>query len=319
MNTPRPFRFGVINEQLLPAAAWRQQLQAIEAWGYDTFLIRDHVVPDYFGDQYGPIAAMMAAASLTRRLRVGTMVFDNDYRHPAFLAKECATIDALSDGRFELGIGAGWLRREYDLAGLPFDAAGTRIGRLEEALHILKTLWAGEACHFTGQHYQISGLTCVPLPVQRPHPPILIGGGQRRMLTLAGREATSVGVLTTSVASGSLSDDYRERLPEAVVEKLNWVREGAGERFAEIELSLIPTVIITDERRHATEQLITQRGWAELSAETVWGMPSVFIGNLAHIAEEMQQRREQYGFSYYIFSDEQAKQLAPLVAQLANT
>src|SRR5689334_15279158 len=186
MGSQHSFRFGVINEQMLAPAAWYEHVRSIEEYGYDIFLIRDHVVPDFFGDQYGPIAALMAAASTTRRLRVGTMVFDNDYRHPVMLAKECATIDVLSGGRFELGIGAGWLRAEYQQAGMAFEPAGVRIGRLEEALHILKGLWSASPLTFAGEHYRIAALSGMPTPAQQPHPPILIGGGQRRMLTLAG-------------------------------------------------------------------------------------------------------------------------------------
>lgn len=314
----RPFRFGVINEQMLPAPTWFDQVRQIEAWGYSTFLLRDHFVPDFFGDQYAPLAGLMAAAAVTERLRVGTMVFDNDYRHPVLLAKECATIDVLSGGRFELGIGAGWLRREYQQAGMAFEAAGTRIERLEEALQVIKRLWSGQACTWAGKHYQIEQISGVPQPQQHPHPPILVGGGHRRMLTLAGREATSVGVLTSSVASGTLVVDPQERTPASVAQKLAWVREGAGERFAEIELSLIPTVIITDQRRTSTEQYIAAQGWSGMAVEEVWAMPSVLIGSHEQISEDLQARREQFGFSYYVFSDTQAEQCASLVAALAG-
>jgi probable F420-dependent oxidoreductase len=309
------FRFGVMNEQMLPASAWINQVRQIEALGFATFLIRDHLVADFFGAQYAPIAAMATAAAVTTSLHVGSMVLSNDFRHPAMLAKEAATIDTLSGGRFELGIGAGWLRREYEIANLPYDTPGERIERLIEAVTVLRGLWSGQPFDHHGKHYQISGLDGMPKPSRQL--PILIGGGQRRMLTLAGQYADSIGVLTTSVASGSVDDHPRERLASAVRQKLGWIREGAGTRYDSIELSLIPTFILTNNRRASTEELINTRGW-EVSVEDVWSMPSLLIGSIDQINEDLQQRREEFGFSYYIFSDTQARQIAPIVARLAG-
>jgi probable F420-dependent oxidoreductase len=244
-----PLRFGVINEQMWAPHEWAAHVRKVEAYGYTTLLIRDHFAPDYFGNQLGPIAALMSAAAATTMLRVGSLVFDNDYRHPVMLAKEAATIDVLSGGRFELGIGAGWLRSEYEQAGMPFEPAGVRISRLEEAIRVIKGVFTEAPLTFTGEHYTIRELNGYPKPAQRPHPPILIGAGKQRMLRLAGREADIVGILTTSVARGTLDDDPMERLAESVAQKVAWVREGAGERFDTIELSLVPTVIVTNERR----------------------------------------------------------------------
>jgi probable F420-dependent oxidoreductase len=319
MSKKRLFRFGAINEQVLPAERWIAHVRRVEAEGYSTFLIRDHFVPDYFGDQLAPIAALMAAASATQTLRVGSLVFDNDYRHPVVLAKEAATIDLLSGGRLELGLGAGWLRAEYEQAGLSFDPPGVRIGRLEEAIQVIKGLFVDEPLTFAGQHYSIVNLSGVPRPTQRPHPPILIGAGQRRMLMLAGREADIVGILTTSVASGTLAADPAERLAEAVAQKVEWVRQGAGERFDELELSLVPTIIITDQRRRRTEQYIHERGWRDISAEQVWEMPAVLIGSVDQIVEDLRARRERYGFSYLVVSDQDMAAAAPIVARLAGT
>jgi probable F420-dependent oxidoreductase len=319
MSKKHYFRFGVINEQVFPAERWIAHVRRVEAEGYSTFLIRDHFVPDYFGDQLAPIAALMAAAAATQTLRVGSLVFDNDYRHPVVLAKEAATIDLLSGGRLELGLGAGWLRGEYEQAGLPFDPPGVRISRLEEAIQVIKGLFADEPLTFAGQHYTITNLSGVPQPAQRPHPPILIGAGQKRMLTLAGREADIVGILTTSVASGTLAADPTERLAEAVAQKLEWVRQGAGERFDDLELSSVPTIIITDQRRKRTEQYIHESGWQGISVEQVWEMPAVFIGSVEQIVEDMRARRERYGFSYFVVSDHDMAAAAPIVARLAGT
>ena len=201
MSKQHPFRFGVINEQMKAPAAWFDHVRRVEALGYATFLLRDHFVPDFFGDQYAPLPALMAAAGVTSTLRLGTMVIDNDYRHPLLLAKEMATLDCLSGGRVELGIGAGWLRTEYEQAGLVFDRAGVRIDRLEEAVRVIKGFWADQPLTFTGAHYQITGIDGVPKPLQRPHPPLLIGGGKERMLRLAGRVADIVGILTAMSAA----------------------------------------------------------------------------------------------------------------------
>jgi probable F420-dependent oxidoreductase len=315
---PRPFRFAVINETVLPAGDWLAHARRVEELGYSTFLIRDHFVPDFFGDQLAPFSALTAAAMATTQLRVGTMVLDNDYRHPVILAKEAATLDMLSGGRLELGLGAGWLRSEYEQAGLPFERAGTRIDRLEESLAVLKGLFSGEPVHHTGEHYAINGLRGVPLPVQTPHPPILIGGGKRRVLTLAGREANIVGILTSSVAGGTLADGVEERFPAAIDEKIGWIRDGAGARFSEIELSLIPSVVITDRRRERAAEIISERRWSGVSVDDLLSMPSFLIGTHEQIIEDILQRRHRFGFTYYVVSDMMLEQFAPVVAERAG-
>lgn len=313
-----PFRFGVINEQPMVAEAWIGHVRRAEELGYATFLIRDHFVPDFFGDQFAPLVALMAAASATTRLRVGTIVLDNDYRHPVLLAKEAATLDLLSGGRLELGLGAGWLQKEYEQAGMVYDSPGVRIGRLAEGIAVLKGLFAEGPLTFAGEHYTINELEGFPKPTQRPHPPILIGGGNRRILRLAGREANIVGILTTSVATGTVVDATDERLPAAVEQKIAWVREGAGERFPEIELSLIPTIMLADDRRGRAARLIAERGWSGVSVEEVLAMPSLLIGTMEEIAGDLVARRERYGFSYYIVADGDMETFAPLVERLAG-
>lgn len=317
MSKHHPFRFGVINEQMHTPAAWFDHVRRIEALGYATLLLRDHFVPDFFGDQYAPLPALMAAAGVTTTLRLGTMVIDNDYRHPVMLAKEAATLDCFSGGRVELGIGAGWLRTEYEQAGLPFERAGVRIDRLEEAIGVIKGFWADQPLTFAGEHYRVTGIDGTPKPVQRPHPPLLVGGGKERMLKLAGRTADIVGILTSDVSRGTLVSDQNERTPAAVAQKVQWIREGAGERFAEIELSLIPTIIVTDDRRGQTEALIRRQGW-EVTVDEVWQMPSVLIGSVDKIEEDLRTRRADYGFSYFVVSDAEMAAFAPVVARLVN-
>jgi probable F420-dependent oxidoreductase len=319
VTKPRRFRFGVINETPLPAVDWVEHVQRIEELGYSTFLIRDHFTPDFFGDQFAPLVALAAAAGVTSRLRVGTLVIDNDFRHPAMLAKEAATLDLLSGGRLELGLGAGWMRREYEAAGMPYERAGLRIDRLEEAIAVLKGLFADSAFSHCGTHYRVDQLDSYPKPAQRPHPPLLIGGGKRRVLTLAGREADIVSILTTSVASGSVEDGAAERTAPAVRQKLEWIRAGAGERFGQIELSLIPSLMVTDDPRRRASELIAERQWGDVTIDDVLEMPSILLGSEDEMVTTLQRRRDEFGFSYYIVSDQIAEQFAPIVARLAGS
>jgi probable F420-dependent oxidoreductase len=189
VGTRHKFRFGVQEHHAAGAADWREKARRAESLGYSTLYL-----PDHFSNRPGPIAALMAAAAATSTLRIGSLVFDNDYRHPVVLAKEAATLDLLSDGRLDFGLGAGWLKSDYEKAGIPLDSAGMRIERMEEGLKVIKGLWAGGTFSFSGKHYNVSELEGTPRPVQKPHPPILLGGGGRRMLTLAGREADIVNI-----------------------------------------------------------------------------------------------------------------------------
>jgi probable F420-dependent oxidoreductase len=315
MSQIHPFRFGCINEQMKPAKAWRKHVRKIEVLGYNLMLMRDHFVPDVFGDTFGPIAALMAAADATSELRLGTMVICNDFRHPAILAKEVATLDQLSGGRFELGIGAGWMRAEYERMNIPYDTPGTRIRRLEESIHVLRGLFdEGPSCH-TGEFYKITDIDGFPKPFQA-RLPIMIGGGNKRILNMAGREADIVGLLITNLANGVAKDDTTGRLPCAVMERVEWVREGAGERFGEIELNSAIDVVITDDRPAGTEQFIRERSWGEIPVEKVWEMPNVFIGSTEYIVDEMFARREKYGFSYYWIPDKLMEEFAPIVRRI---
>jgi probable F420-dependent oxidoreductase len=236
----RPFRFGVTVPTVTSGAGWVERARRAEQLGYSILQ-----VPDHFRDQLAPVPALTAAAMATTRLRVGALVFCNDFRHPVVLAKEAATIDVLSGGRFELGLGSGWLREEYDQAGIRFDAPGTRIERLAEAVAIVKGLLAGERVTFTGRHYAIAGLAGRPSPVQRPHPPLLIGGGGRRTLSLAAREASIVGLVPRALPDGSGLDraDFGEG---TLRQKIEWVRAAAGDRFDSLELhALVQAVVVT--------------------------------------------------------------------------
>ncbi len=318
MKQQRPFRFGVINERMSTRQEWINKARQAEDRGYATFLLRDHFIREPFGDQFAPIAALMSAADATTSLRIGSLVLDNDYRHPVVLAKETATLDVLSDGRFELGLGAGWLYEEYKQSGITFEPPGVRISRMEEALHILKGLFTGEPVTYTGKHYTITNLTSFPKPIQKPHPPILIGGGGKRILSIAGREANIIGILNSSLTSGALEDEVEGLSSTTVEKKLEWVRQGAGARFPEIELSMVITLMITENQRDGIEELARQRGWSGIASERILDMPSVFIGSAEQIAKQMLARRERFGISYYIVTDEEMEAFAPIVRLLSS-
>ena len=306
-----PFRFGVTAPTPSAGTDWVERIRRVEQLGYSIL-----VVPDHFRDHLAPGPALTAAALTTTRLRVGSLVFSNDFRHPAVLAKDAATIDVLSGGRFELGLGAGWLREEYDQTGIPFDAPGTRIERLEEAVTIIKRLLAGERVTFAGRHYAIADLEGRPTPVQRPHPPIAIGGGGRRTLTLAAREATIVGLVPRARRDGS-GLDLADLGDAATREKLEWVRAAAGARFDSLELNtLIQAVAVADQRNAAADQLAAR---FKVDRDVVLETPYVLLGTVKEISETVWRRRERYGFSYLTVFERDMEAFAPVVARLAGT
>ena len=256
-----PFRFGVMLESVRDEHSLRETVRRAESAGYATVLIRDHFAAEPFGPQLAPLTALATVAAHSTSLRLGTLVIDNDFRHPAVLAKEIATLDLLSGGRVELGLGAGWLAAEYHQTGIPFDSPGTRIARLEESIAILKALLSGQSVTFRGEHYQVTDLENFPAPVQDPHPPLLLGGGAKRMLSLAGREADIISVLSTSVASGVQLDAVGERSSARLAEKVGWIRDAAGDRFESIELSLFPDIHVTDDQSTGARRFTAARGW----------------------------------------------------------
>ena len=312
MSKPRPFRFGVQEHRAPNAKAWKDKARQVETLGYAALYL-----PDHFTDQLGPIAALMAAADATTRLRVGSLVFDNDYRHPVVLAKEAATLDVLSDGRFDLGLGAGWMATDYEQAGIPYDSPGTRISRMKEGLKIIKGMFAGEPFTFSGEHYQVKGIQGSPRPVQKPHPPILLGGGGHRMLNLAAREADIVNV-NFDLREGQVNRDLvRTGLAEATDEKLRWIREAAGDRLDRIELSVtIFLANITDDRESVATVMAAGVG---AEPKDILAMPHFLIGTVDEVVDDLQRRRERYGISYVIVPGEADEAFAPVVARLAGT
>lgn len=307
----RPFRFGVQEHHLGTAAEWRDRARAYESMGFEALYF-----PDHFDKQPGPIAALAAAAAATTRLRIGSLVFDNDYRHPVVLAKEAATLDVLSGGRLDLGVGAGWMVRDYEKAGIPFDPPGTRIDRLAEAVQILKGLFAGGKFSFSGRHYSIQELEGFPAPIQTPHPPFLLGGGGKKMLTLAGREADIVH-MNFNLNEGRLNPTMvRTGLAAATDEKVGWIREAAGSRFEHIELGLtIFRASVTDDRDAVAQAFAPM---VELEARDILELPHFLVGTVEQIVDDLQERRERFGVSHIVLPDEAAEGLAPVVERLAG-
>jgi probable F420-dependent oxidoreductase len=308
----RRFRFGVQASSAINRSAWVELARRVEAHGYSTL-----TMPDHFTDQLAPVPALMCAADATSELRVGALVFDNDYKHPVVLAKEMATIDLLSDGRLEIGIGAGWMRSDYDATGMPFDSAPVRIARLAEALAVLKGYLSEGRVDLAGTHYSVRDLDGRPKPVQRPHPPILIGGSGRRVLSLAAREADIIGINGRFPTGTGAQDRLNSIRADAVDERVGWVRSEAAERFPTIEMNVRPFyVAVTPDRSTLVEGLAAGLGFepAELR-ET----PFALIGTAEEIAEDLRARRERWGFSYIIVGPEDVDAFAPVVDLLRGT
>src|SRR5947207_12106462 len=291
----KPFRFGISIWHVGSRAELADRARKIEALGYDTLSFPDHLT-----DRIAPLPALVTAANATTRLRVGTNVLNNDLRHPVLVAREAAAVDLLTDGRLQLGLGAGSIRSEYDEVGLRFEIGRIRVERLAEAVAVIKGLLSGETVTFSGTHYQIAGHTIAPLPAQKPHPTILIGGKGRRLLTLAAREADIVGFSGITFRNGGAAPpDVSAWRAAAVDERVRLVREAAGgDRFARLELNaLVQRVVVTEDRHAAAEELA--RRWPELSADEILETPYLLVGTAEQMVEDLEARRQRWDISYY--------------------
>ena len=258
----------------------------------------------------------MAAADATTTLRVGGLVLDNDFKHPVVLAKELATLDVLSDGRLEIGIGAGWMRADYDGTGIPYDPPAVRIDRMVEAIRIIKALLASGPAELEGDHYQVTGVEGFPKPVQQPHPPILIGGGGRRMLSVAAREADIVGINGTLTAGAIGPDVLGSMRAAAVDERIPWIRDAADDRFDDIELNVRAFFVsVTNDREGVASNLATALGF---DVEEILSTPFALIGSPQQLVDDLCERRDRWGFSYVIVGAEDTDAFAPVVAELTG-
>jgi probable F420-dependent oxidoreductase len=286
-----------------------------EALGATTFVIPDHLVP-----MMAPSPYLATVAAATERIRISAFVHNNDLRHPVILAKDLATLDILSGGRLDVGIGAGWNKPEYDAIGLPFDPVGVRVSRLTEAVAVLKGCFGEEAFSFAGEHYTITDYDGQPKPIQQPHPPIFIGGGGRRILTLAGREANIVG-LAPRILSEQRSDP-RSVTWAATEEKLAWIREAAGDRFDGLTFNVYPSgwpITVTDDLRGEARKVIDrmkERTGIELTVDEVVASPHIFIGSIDRFVEKFEELRERLGISSFMVGS--LDELGPVVERLSS-
>jgi probable F420-dependent oxidoreductase len=318
----QPFRFAIQATNAGDARDWREFCCKVEDLGYSTLFLADH----YLGpgpaqraantprQDLAPIAAIAAAAAHTTTLRVGCRVFCVDYHVPAVLAKELATLDLLSDGRLELGIGAGWSGVEYEAMGLTFDTPGRRIAKLKEVVALVKAHCVGTELECSGEYVNVSGYQGTPAPVQRPHPPIMIGGGKKRVLTYAAREADVVSINTVPFA---LRNDDGLTPQEEAVRRFDYVQAAAGTRIGDLDIESSPYfVTITDDADSAYEGIAAK---TPMEPDVLRDHPNVLVGSVDAIAETLQERRENYGVNYVTVQQTQAERFAPVVARLTGT
>jgi probable F420-dependent oxidoreductase len=315
----RPFRFGVQDRNASSGSAWEAAARRYEDIGFSVLTLADH-----FDDQLAPIVAMTAAACATTKLQVGCLVFDNDYRHPVVFAKEMATLDVISGGRVEIGLGAGWMGSDYAEAGMPYDPPGTRVGRFMEGVRVVKALLGEDPVNFSGDYYTITGHNALPKPIQKPHPPIVIGGGGPRILRFAAREADIININPRNLGNERWAEtNVNDASEEATDRKIGLVRDAAGERIADIELGVtVAFVIETDDRVALAENIasgLPQVDGQPADPKRVLASPHVLIGTIDEMAATLQERRDRWGFSYITFVADAADAVAPLVQRLAGS
>ena len=309
----RPFRFGVQASTASSRDGWVELARQVETLGYNTL-----TMPDHFDSQLAPVPALQCAADATTTLRLGALVYDNDYKHPVVLAKELATMDVLSDGRIEIGLGAGWMATDYDQSGIAYDRPGVRVSRFIEGLQVIKGALGPDPFSFDGEFYTISDYNGLPKPVQAA-PPVLIGGGGKRVLTFAAKHADIVGINAT-LTSGAVDGSTFGSMTETAVDTKVGIVEtaaAAAERQHEIEMNLRAfMVFVTDDVGRALGTLAEFTGAPE---DVIAQSPFALVGPASKIVDELQARRERWGFSYIVVGPDDIEPFAPVVAALAGT
>ena len=304
----RGFRFGVQVSKETTAKGWAELARRTEAAGYEVL-----TMPDHFTDQLAPIPALMAAASATTTLRVGALVFDNDYKHPVVLAKELATIDLLSEGRLEIGLGAGWMISDYEEAGIPYDSPKVRIDRFIEGVAVIRGAMADGSFSFSGDHYTITNYNGQPKPMQA-RPPLLIGGGGKRVLSYAAREADIIGINGTMTAGVVGPEALSTMTAESVDEKVAIVAAAGAHRINDIEMNIRTFFVkVTNDRAATVDGISSMFG---VSKDMIDASPFALIGSVEECIEQLLERRERWGFSYTIVGAENIDECAPIVAAL---
>jgi probable F420-dependent oxidoreductase len=304
-----PFRFGVLSAAAPTMSAWRDQARMAEGLGYSALYISDHL-----DAQFGPLVATTVAAEATSTLHVGSFVLNNDLRHPVVLAKEIATLGLAAEGRVEVGLGAGWLRSDYEQAGIEFDELAVRVNRLAESLAVMKRLWSEGKATLAGRYHTVRDARCEPRPASPPR--VMIGGGSKRLLRLAAQEADTVGI-NTSLSVGDKSVDTTSQATLDRYDRcLTWVREAAPDRFASIELQIVASATRVVANRRAAVRTATMLGFP---GEDALELPIVLIGTSDELCERLLERRERWGFTNIVVPGEAMETFAPVVARLAGT
>ena len=304
-----PFRFGLHSAVAPTMPMWRDRARAAEELGYSALYLTDH-----FDNQFGPLVAATVAAEATTTLHVGTLVLNNDLRNPVVLAKEIATLGLVAEGRVEIGIGAGWLKTDYEETGVSFESPGSRIERLAESLVIMRTLWSEGEVTFSGRHYSVVGARCEPRPSSLPS--IIVGGGSKRILTLAAKEANIVGV-NTSLASIAKGEEISADATPAHYDRcLSWVREVSGDRFDSLELQVTTVAAMVVGSRRAAVRSAAMLGF---EGEEALDFPTLLVGTEDELCERLIERRERWGFSNVVVPGESMESFAPIVARLAGS
>jgi probable F420-dependent oxidoreductase len=304
-----PFRFAVHSALAPTMADWRERARAAEGLGYSALYVTDH-----FDAQFGPLVALTVAAEATQTLHVGTLVLNNDLRNPVVLAKEIASLGLAAEGRIEVGLGAGWLRTDYEESGVGYDAAAVRVERLAESLTVMKSLWSEGETTFEGAHYTVRGARCDPRPETAPR--IIVGGGGKRVLTVAAQQADIVGV-NTSLASGEKGGDMASQASFDHYDRcLGWVREAAGDRFDSLELQIAAFAVNVVGSRRAAARNASMLGFP---GEEALDLPIVLLGTEDELCERLIERRQKWGFSNIVVPGEAMEVFAPVVARLAGT
>jgi probable F420-dependent oxidoreductase len=312
-RTPMSFRFSLQAVQAGSRREWIELVKRTDGAGFDMLVTADHL-----DGCLSPFSPLATAAEVSDRLRLGVLVLNNDFYSPSVLAREAATLDLLSDGRVEIGLGAGHAKPEYDRAGITFDSAPTRVDRLEEAVVILRRLFDREVVTFSGRHYRLVEERCDPAPLQA-HLPLLVGGGGRRVLGIGARHADAVGFtgLGRILADGQHHDPNGFR-PQRVDQAVDWIRSEAGSRIRSLELqALVQKVVVTDNARGVAAD-IAQKALPSLSADDVLTTPYLMIGSAPELIERLLGQRERWGFTHYTLRRDALSQIEPVVAALVG-
>lgn len=317
------FRFAISAPDVSSLKEWQDSVRQIESAGFDTVVVADHFTE---GWSLEPMVALTAAAAATRTLRLQTGVLGNDYRHPVLVHRMAATLDRMSEGRFTLGIGAGWLARDYHAAGLTLDEPAVRIDRLEESVKVIKALFSGAPVHFAGTHYTIDALVGVPAPYQQPRPPLMMGGGSPRVLRLAGREADLVSIVASLKAGHLGPDSVADLRAEQVDRKVSWIREGieqSGRTIDDVTISINHWLVrVTATVSEGREFLARVAAKQRVDVDLLAGSPAVLVGTLDQLVDTLQARRERYSISHFQldagFAPKDLDSLIPLVDRLAG-